>query len=110
MPTVYKVLGQNFPTTTANANLYTVPASTSAIISTLTITNVTTSPALCEVYVRVGGAAAATSNAVLYDVNIAGNSVATFTMGMTLAATDVVTVQSSVANTLTFQAFGTEIS
>jgi hypothetical protein len=47
---------------------------------------------------------------VLYDINIAGNSLATFTMGVTLATTDVVTVQSSVANTLTFQAFGTEIS
>lgn len=110
MPTVYKVLGQNFPTTTANANLYTVPASTSAIISTLTITNVTSSPATCRVFVRIAGAAAATSNAVIYDVSITGNSIATFTMGVTLATTDVVTVQSSVANTLTFQAFGTEIS
>jgi hypothetical protein len=110
MATTYKVLGQNFPTTTSNANLYTVPALTSAIISTLTITNVTTSPATCRVFVRPAAAAAATSNAVLYDVNIAGNSLATFTLGITLATTDIVTVQSSVANTLTFQAFGTEIS
>jgi hypothetical protein len=41
MPTVYKVLGQAAPANTSNANLYTVPASTSAIVSTLVIANTT---------------------------------------------------------------------
>jgi len=110
MPTVYKVLGQSAPANTSNANLYTVPASTSAIVSTLAIANTTATAALAEVYVRIAGAAAATSNAILYDVPIAGNSIATFTLGITLAATDIITIQTGTANALTFTAFGSEIS
>lgn len=110
MPTVYKVLGQAAPANTSNANLYTVPASTSAIVSTLVIANTTATAALAEVYVRIAGAAAATSNAVLYDASIPANSTATFTLGMTLATTDIITVQTGTANALTFTAFGSEIS
>ena len=110
MPTVYKVLGQSAPANTSNANLYTVPASTSAIVSTLVIANTTATAALAEVYVRIGGAAAATSNAILYDASVPANSIATFTLGMTLATTDIITIQTATANALTFTAFGSEIS
>jgi hypothetical protein len=110
MPTVYKVLGQAAPANTSNANLYTVPASTSAIVSTLVIANTTATAALAEVYVRIAGAAAATSNAILYDASIPANSTATFTLGMTLATTDIITIQTGTANALTFTAFGSEIS
>jgi hypothetical protein len=110
MPTVYKVLGQAAPANTSNANLYTVPASTSAIVSTLVIANTTATAALAEVYVRIAGAAAATSNAILYDASIPANSTATFTLGMTLATTDIITIQTATANALTFTAFGSEIS
>lgn len=106
----YKVLGQAHPAGTADTTLYTVPASTETIVSTLAISNVGVAPANARVYVRVAGAAAAISNAVMYDVPLAANSVAAFTLGLTLAATDVVTVRSSVGATLTFQLFGSEIS
>jgi hypothetical protein len=36
--------------------------------------------------------------------------VTTLTIGITLATTDVVTVQTGTANALTFQAFGSEIA
>ena len=108
--TTYKVLGQNMPTTTADANLYTVPASTSTIVSTLSVSNVTGTAANARVYVRVGAAAAAISNALLYDVSIPANSAQAFTLGITLAATDIITVRSSTGSALTFQAFGTELA
>jgi hypothetical protein len=110
MPTVYKILGQSAPANTSNANLYTVPSATNTIVSTLVIANTTATAALAEVYVRIAGAAASTSNAVLYDVSIPGNSSSAFTLGMTLAATDIITVQTATANALTFTAFGSEIS
>jgi hypothetical protein len=110
MPIAYKVLGQAHPAGTADTTLYTTPASTQAVVSTLSITNVSAAPASARVYVRIAGAAAAVSNAVLYDVPLAANSVAAFTLGLTLAATDVVTVRSSVGTSLTFQLFGSEIS
>jgi hypothetical protein len=110
MPLVYKVLGQSAPANTSNADLYTVPASTSAIVSSLTISNTTATSATARVFVRVAAAAAAASNAIIYDVSIAGNSVASFTLGITLATTDVITVRTGTANALTFQAFGSQVS
>lgn len=110
MPTAYKILGQSAPSSTSNADLITVGAGKTQVVSTLNIANVTSSVATCRVFARIAGAAAATSNAIIYDVNIAANSTATFTLGITLAATDVLTVRSGTANALTFTAFGSEIS
>jgi hypothetical protein len=110
MPINYKVLGQAHPAGTSDTTLYTTPAATETVVSTLSITNVTGSAANARVYVGVAGAAVSVSNAILYDVPLAPNSVAAFTLGITLAATDVVTVRSSAGASLTFQLFGSEIS
>lgn len=110
MANTYKILGQSAPATTSNADLITVGASKSQIVSSLVITNTTTSAATARVFARIAGAAAATSNAVIYDASISPNSVASFTLGITLAATDVLTVRTGTANALTFSAFGTELS
>lgn len=110
MALTYKVLGQSAPANTSNADLYTVPASTSAIVSTLTISNTTGTAATARVFVRVAAAAAAASNAIIYDTTIPAYSVASFTLGITLATTDVITVRTGTANALTFQAFGSQVS
>lgn len=110
MATTFKVLGQSAPADTNNANLYTVPAGTSAIISTITISNVTAANGVARVYVRVGGATASIANAIVYDASIPANSTIALTLGITLAATDVLTVRSATANGLTFMAFGQENS
>jgi hypothetical protein len=110
MPTTYKVLGQSAPTDTNNADLYTVGAGKSAVISTISITNDTTTAATGRVYIRVGGAAAGTSNALVYDTSFAPNSTTALTFGITLAATDVITVRTGTGNSLNFMAFGSEIS
>jgi len=108
--TTYKILGQSAPSSTANADMITVGASKSQIISTLNIANVTATAATARVFARIAGATAAASNAILYDVSIPANSTATFTIGITLAATDVITVQTGTSNALTFTAFGTELA
>ena len=110
MPTTYKVLGQSAPATTSNADLYTVPAATSAVISTISITNDTATAATARVFIRVAGAAAGLTNALVYDTSFAPNSTTALTFGITLAATDVVTVRTGTADALTFMAFGSEIS
>jgi hypothetical protein len=106
----YKILGQAHPAGTAETDVYTVPAATQTIVSTLSITNVTGSSATARVWVRIAGASTAHVNAILFDVPLAANSVAAFTLGITLNATDVVTVKSSSGGTFTFQLFGSEIS
>ncbi len=108
--TTYKILGQAAPSTTANADLLTVAAATEAIGSTLVIANTTAATATTRVFARILGAAAAASNAILYDVSIPANSSASFTLGITLAATDVLTVQTGTANALTFTLFGTLVA
>lgn len=110
MATTYKVLGQAAPADTDNADLYTVPASTQAVVSTLSVTNDTTSSATFRVYVRVAGAAAGAVNTLFYDTTLAGNTSAFFTVGLTLGAGDVLTVRSGTANAFTFQAFGSEVT
>lgn len=109
MPVVYKVLGQAAPANTSNADLYTVPSGRQAVVSTLTLTNDTAAAATARVFVRVAGAAASTSNALVYDVSVAANSVIGLTLGITLGATDVLTVQTGTANAITFMAFGQEV-
>ena len=108
--TTYKILGQAAPANTSNADLITVGAAKEQIISTLTIANVTTTAATARVFARIAGAAAAVGNAILYDVSVPANSSANFTIGMTLAATDVITIRSGTASALTFTAFGTELA
>lgn len=110
MATNYKVLGQALPASTSNVDLYTVPASTQTIVSSLVIANTTATAATARVFVRVAGASASTTNAVMYDVSVAANSHNAFTEGWTLNAADVLTVQSGTGSALSFQAFGSELS
>lgn len=110
MATTYKILGQSAPASTANADLITVGAAKSQIISTLIVANTTSSDATARIFARIAGAAAAASNALIYDVTVPAKGQYAFTQGITLAATDVLTVQSGTSNALTFTAFGTELS
>lgn len=110
MTTTLKVLGQAAPTDTNNADLYTVGSGKQAAISTLLITNTTGADATCRVFIRVAGATAATSNAAIYDASVPANDLKAITIGITLAATDVITVRSGTADALTFTLFGSEIS
>ncbi len=95
MAITYKVLGQVHPSGTSETDLYQCPVSTSAVVSTLTISNVTGSSSNARVWIRVASAASSSTNAIMYDVPVASNSVAAFTLGITLGETDVVTVRTS---------------
>ena len=109
MPQAYKVLGQSAPSATTDTTLYTVPAATSAVVSTLTVANRDANSATFRIAVRPAGASIASQHYVAYDVTILGNDSVCLTLGMSLAATDVVTVRASTAN-LSFGLFGSEIT
>jgi len=109
MATTYKVLGQANPAATTLTTLYTVPASTSAVVSTVTITNQTSTAATYRVSVRVAGAADTPKQYVAYDISLPGNATDTLTLGVTLGAADVISVYAS-STTLSFNAFGSEIA
>jgi len=107
--TTRKVLGQQAPGATTEADLYTVPALTSTVCSTGTVCNRAATAATFRVSVSVGGGATATKDYIYYDVTVAGNDTFAFTFGATLAATDKVRVYGSTAN-LSFNLFGQETS
>jgi hypothetical protein len=109
MATTYKVLGQNAPGATTATTLYTVPSATSAVISTLLIANRDSAGATYRIAIRPGGASLANQHYLAYDVSVGASDSTTLTLGITLAATDVVTVYASSAN-LSFNLFGSEIT
>ena len=108
MATTYKVLGQVNPAATTATTLYTVPASTQTIVSTLTVTNQTATAGTYRISVRVAAAADNAKQYIAYDVSLPGNASDTLTLGVTLGAADVITVYASAA-TFSFNAFGSEI-
>ena len=109
MATVYKVLGQSNPAATTATTLYTVPASTSTIISTITIANQTATAATFRISVRPAAAVQTAAMYIAYDITVGASDTTALTLGLTLATTDVITVYASTA-TLSFNAYGSEIS
>ena len=109
MPTVYKVLGQVKPTANTLTSLYTVPASTSAVISTIVVCNTTTSAEEIRIAVRPAGAAIDDKHYIVHTVGLPAFSNYTYTLGLTLATTDVVSVF-GLGGFASFSIFGTEIS
>lgn len=109
MATAYKVLGQSNPAATTDTNLYTVPAATQTVISTVSVCNRSASAAAFRIAVRPAGAVLANQHYLAFDVTVNAKSTISWTIGITLASTDIVTVRASTAD-LTFSAFGSEIS
>ena len=109
MPTVYKVLGQSNPAATTATTLYTVPALTSTVISTISVANLTGTGATFRIAIRPAGATLANLHYLAYDVTVAASDTTVMTLGVTLATTDVITIYASTAN-LAFSAFGSELS
>lgn len=109
MANAYKVLGQSAPNATTETTLYTVPAATQAVASTLVVCNRGAATATFRVSVAVGGGATANKEYLYYDVPLQPNDTMAATIGLALAATDVVRVYASTAN-LSFGLFGMEIT
>lgn len=108
MPTTHKVLGQVAPTAATATTLYTVPATTQAVCSTLSICNRDIATTY-RITVRPAGAALDVKHYLVYDAVIGVNDSIMLTLGITLAATDVVTVYAG-TSALSFSLFGAEIS
>ncbi len=109
MAEAIKVLSQTKPTAATLTDSYTVPAATSAVVSTITVCNQSGTPTTYRLSIAVAGAADTTKQYLAYDAPIAGNESRTFTLGVTLATTDVVRVYATLA-TVSFNVFGVEES
>lgn len=95
-------------TATTDTTLYTVPSATSAVCSTIAICNLGASTTY-RIAIRVAGASIEDKQYLAYEAAINQYDTVMLTLGITLAATDVVTVRAGTAD-VTFQLFGSEIA
>jgi hypothetical protein len=109
MAVTFKVLGQANPAATTATSLYTVPVGVSAVVSTIAICNQAVTSDTFRIAIRPAGASLVAQHYIAYNNAIAANDTVTLTIGITLAATDVVTVYAG-TSTLSFSIFGSEIS
>lgn len=108
MAEAYKVLGQSKPSAATLTDAYTVPGATSAVVSSIVICNQGAATSY-RISVAVAGAADTAKQYIAYDVAIAATSSDVFTLGITLATTDVVRVYNTLA-TCSFNIYGAEIT
>lgn len=109
MASAYKVLGQINPTGGSMTTLYTVPANTQAVLSTVTICNQAASTATFTIAVQPAGATLVSKNYINYNTSLPANDTITLTLGITLGATDLIACSAN-TSTVSFNAFGSEIS
>lgn len=103
-----KVLAQVNPAATTLTTLYTVPAATSAAVSSIVVCNQSTASSF-RISIQVAGAADNAKQYLYYDTVIPANDTFVATIGITLATTDVVKIYAGSAN-LSFSLFGVEIT
>jgi hypothetical protein len=111
MAVSYKVLGQSKPTAASATTLYTVPtgAGNYAVVSSLVINNLTGDLTQVRVAVRPAGATLEDKHYIIYENGVSSYQSQVFTIGITLAATDVVTVYDTNGK-CAFNLFGSENS
>ena len=111
MATVYKRLGAIASTGTIGTadTLYTCPAATATVVSTITICNTSASAATYTISVSTTTSHQA-AGYIVYQASIAGNDTHGLTFGATLDATNKYLLCSASAATVSFSVFGSEIS
>lgn len=93
----------------ASTDLYTVPAATQSVISTIVIANRSGTTGTFRLAVRPNGATLSDEHFLAYDVPLAANDSTTLTLGITMGAADVLTI-SDPSVEMSVNVFGSEIS
>jgi hypothetical protein len=105
----YKVLGQLNPSANTLTTIYTVPANTQAVISTITVCNLANAASTFKLAVQPGNAAIDNKHYINYDATLPAFDTVALTLGITLSQTDVVSANVGSAN-ISLNIFGSEIS
>jgi hypothetical protein len=96
------------PSANTLTTLYTVPASTQAVVSTINVCNTASTDATYRIAVTSGGSPVL-GNYIVYGATIAGNETVAFTQGITMDAGDILAVFTNSAS-IAFNAFKMEIA
>jgi hypothetical protein len=95
--------------TSTYATLYETPAATEAVISSLVITNQSSSAITVRIGMDTSASTPGASEFLVYDAAVAGNDTVALTLGVTMPAANFIRVSSS-ASVCNFTAFLSEIS
>ena len=96
------------PSANTLTTLYTVPADTQSIISTINVCNTASTDATYRIAVTSGGSPVL-GNYIVYGATISGNETVAFTQGITMDAGDILAVFTNSAS-IAFNAFKMEIA
>jgi len=100
---------QGTSSTGTYATLYTTPASTEAVISSIVICNQSSSGVTFRIGLHTSAGTPGASEFLVYDATLAGNDTVALTLGIALDENKFIRVSSS-ADTCSFSAFVSEIS
>lgn len=109
MADTYKSLAQSTPAAATLTDAYTVPASTFALISSITVSNRGATSDVFRISVAIASAADATQQYLYFDVPILPNETFVLNTAFALGAADRIRVRGGTAN-LTFNIHGFEIT
>lgn len=111
MASSYKTLGQLDLTDATLTTLYTCPSATETVVSTIIIANRAAAADTFRLAIRTDGDAISDKHYVAYEVPVAANDSTTLTLGITVEATDVISVRAGgTASELSINAFGAEVT
>jgi hypothetical protein len=109
MATNYKVLGQVAPAANTLTTAYTVPSSTETVVSTIVVSNQGPTATTYRIAIRPDAEAAEQKHYIAYDVSIPTMDSLAITLGLTLNASDIISVE-SYSGLVSFNIFGSEIA
>ena len=107
-----KVLGQSNPAATTNTVLYTAGSGKEAVVSSISVANLTATAATFRLIIQPSADVSATilnKQYFGYDITLGASDSTIISVGLTLATGDTIKVYASTAN-VAFQAFGDEAS
>ena len=107
--TDYKILGQDAPAAGVETNSYSVPATKSAVVRAIDVTNTSSTPDTFDIAITPASSGSITNADYLFkSQEILGNETITIKSGYTISDGDFISIKST-NGTSTFQAFGGEI-
>lgn len=98
MPNSYKSPAQLVPTAQTLSTLYTVPSATETVVSNIHACNFGSTTASIRIAVRPDGASISNEHYLFYGLTITANDTVEFGHGITMNASDVLSVWASTAS------------
>jgi hypothetical protein len=103
------MLGQSEPAATTPTTLYTVPASTNTVISSIFVCNKSAAAITFRIAMREDGDALVDKHYLYYDITLPSKDTFLVVAGICMNATDILEVYTSAVD-VAFNAYGTEVT